>query len=111
MIRFLVQGSASEPYQAVFDNKEDKITATCSYPAGTEGPTGQVCKHRLRILQGGTDRIVSANIEEVKIVQGWIAGTDIEIAVQKLTQGEDELEQARKKVAAAKKALAKVMSK
>lgn len=111
MIKFLVQGSASEPYQTVFDKKDDKITATCSCPAGVEGPVGQVCKHRVRILHGDTDGIVSTNIAEVKIVQGWIAGTDIEIAVHKLAEGEAELERAKKKVAAAKKALARVMSK
>ncbi len=111
MIKFLVQGSASEPYQTVFDKKDDKITATCSCPAGVKGPMGMFCKHRFRILQGDTDGIVSTNGEEVKIVQGWLAGTDIEIAVHKLAEGEAELERAKKKVAAAKKALARVMSK
>jgi hypothetical protein len=54
---------------------------------------------------------VSANVEEVKTVLGWITGSDIEIAVQQLSEGEAELERAKRKVAAAKKALAKVMSK
>ena len=111
MIKFLVKGSAAEPYQTAFDKQGDKIIATCSCPAGVEGPLGQVCKHRVRILHGDGDGIVSTNIEEVRIVQGWIAGTDVEIAVHKLAEGEAELERARKKVAAAKKALAKVMSK
>lgn len=111
MIRFLVQGSAEEPYEIVFDKEGDRVTATCSCPAGVKGPTGQSCKHRIGILRGDTDGIVSANIEDVKIVQGWIAGSDIEIEVHKLAEGEAELERAKKKVAAAKKALAKVMSK
>jgi len=72
---------------------------------------GQCCKHRTRILCGDTDGIVSANTEDVKIVQGWIAGSDIEVAVRKLAKGQSALERAKKKVAAAKKALAKVMSK
>jgi hypothetical protein len=54
---------------------------------------------------------VSANIEDVKIVQAWIVGSDIEIAVQKLGQGEADLERAMKKIAAAKRALASVMTK
>jgi hypothetical protein len=95
----------------VFDKERDRVTATCSCPAGVEGPTGQCCKHRISILRGDTHRIVSGNIDDVKIVQGWIAGSDIEIEVQKLAEGEAELEQARQKIAAAKKALAKVMSK
>ncbi len=43
-------------------------------------------------------------------MQGWIAGTDIEVAVRNLAEGEAELERARRKVAAAKKALERVMS-
>jgi hypothetical protein len=54
---------------------------------------------------------VSANIEEAKIVQGWVAGSDFEIAVQKLAQGETALVEARKKIAAAKRALAPIMNK
>jgi peroxiredoxin len=108
MINFLVQGSASEPYQTVFDKKDDKLTAKCSCPAGA---MGQYCKHRFRILGGNTDGIVSTNIQDVKIVQGWLAGSDIEMAIHNLAEGEAELERAKKKVAAAKKALARVMSK
>lgn len=110
-IKFLVQGSEAEPYETVFSKQGDRVTATCSCPAGVKGLRGMCCKHRTRILRGGTDGIVSANIGDVKIVQGWIAGSDIEIACQRLSEGEADLERARKKVAAAKKVLAKVMSK
>jgi hypothetical protein len=111
MIKFLVKGSAAEPYETVFDKKGDNLTATCSCPAGAKGPMGQYCKHRFRILRGDTDGIVSTNIQDVRIVQGWIAGSDVEIAIHNLAEGEAELERAKKKVAAAKKALASVMSK
>jgi len=111
MIKFLVQGSEEEPYQTVFDKEGDRVTATCSCPAGVKGPAGQCCKHRIGILRGDTDAIVSANIEDVKIVQAWIAGSDIEIEFRKLAESEADLERAKKKVAAAKKALAKVISK
>jgi hypothetical protein len=110
-IKFLVQGSKEEPYETVFDKEGDWVSATCSCPAGVKGPAGQCCKHRTRILRGDTGGIVSANIGDVKIVQGWIAGSDTEIVVQRLSEGEADLERARKKIAAAKKALAKVMSK
>jgi hypothetical protein len=111
MIKFLVQGSEKEFYEVLFDKEGERVTATCSCPAGIKGPRGQCCRHRTNILRGNTDGIVSANIQDIKIVQGWIAGSDIEVEVLKLAEGEAELEQAKKKVAAAKKALAKVMSK
>jgi uncharacterized Zn finger protein len=111
MVKFLVQGSDPAPYEIVFDRKGDLVTATCSCPAGVKGPAGQCCKHRIAILQGDTEGIVSANADDVKVVRGWIAGSDIEIALGQLTEGEVEREKARRKVAAAKKALAKVMGK
>jgi len=111
MFKFLVQGSAKEPYETVFEKEGDRVTATCSCPAGAKGPMGQYCKHRFRILRGDTEGIVSTNIEDVKIVHGWIAGSDIEIAIHELAEGEAELERAKRKVAAAKKTLASVMSK
>jgi hypothetical protein len=54
---------------------------------------------------------VSANIEDAKIVQGWIAGSDVESAIHNLAEGEAELERAKRKVAAAEKAVARMMSK
>jgi SWIM zinc finger len=111
MIKFLVQGSDPAPYEVVFDRKGDSVGATCSCPAGMKGPVGQCCKHRIAILCGDGDGIVSPNASDVKIVRGWIAGSDIEIALTQLTEGEVEREKARRKVAAAKKALAKVMGK
>ncbi len=110
MIRFLVQGSEPAPYTVVFDEQAGRVTATCSCRAGAQGPVGQCCKHRTAILRGETEGIVSGNAEDVRIVRGWIAGTDIELAVRSLAEGEAELDRARRKVAAAKKALEKVMS-
>lgn len=110
MISFLVQGSEPAPYEVAFDRRDGVVTATCSCPAGVKCPVGQCCKHRLGILSGQTVGIISANAEDVKIVQEWIAGSDIEVAVRKLVEGEAELDRARRKVAAAKKALEKVMS-
>ena len=69
------------------------------------------CRHRTRILRGITDGIVSGNLEDVKIVQGWIAGSDLEATVRNLAKGEAALERARKKIAGAKRELAAVMIK
>jgi hypothetical protein len=110
MVRFLVQGSAPAPYEVVVERNGECVTATCTCPAGIEGPAGQCCKHRLAILRGDTGGVVSGNAGDVRIVQGWIAGTDIEAALARLAEGEAEIDQARRKVAAAKRALGRVMS-
>jgi hypothetical protein len=54
---------------------------------------------------------VGGNLDDLKIVQAWIAGSDIEVAVLILAKGEAALERARKSIAAAKRELAAVMTK
>ena len=76
-----------------------------------KGRVGLCCRHRTRILRGNTEGIVSGNLEDVKIVQGWIAGSDIEEAALNLAKGEAALERARKNIAAAKRELGPVMTK
>jgi hypothetical protein len=110
-IAFRVQGHETEPYVTVFQKVGNGITGKCSCPAGVKGREGLCCRHRTRILRGNTEGIVSGNLEDVKVVQGWIAGSDIEVSVLNLAKGEAALERARKKIAAAKRELAIVMTK
>lgn len=106
MIKFLVQGSEPVPYEVVFDRKGDRLCATCSCKAGM---MGMFCKHRLRILAGDAEGMVSGNTEDLKTLQGWITGSEVERAVHDAVEGEEEVERAKRKVAAAKKTLAKAM--
>lgn len=106
-IKFKVQGSASEPYLVVFvKNSDTNLSAYCSCPAGANG---QYCKHRFAILDGITKGIVSDNKEQVKIVQTWLKGTDVESALNSMRKLEAELDKAKKALSVAKKELAKAM--
>ena len=106
-ISFEVQGSAAEPYRVVFVKKsETNLSAYCSCPAGENG---QYCKHRFSILAGLTKGIVSDNLEDVKIVQSWLPGTDVDEAIQKMRALEFEAAKIKKELSAAKKAVAKAM--
>jgi hypothetical protein len=53
--------------------------------------------------------IVSDNLEDIKVVQSWLSGTDVEIALIKMHELEAEAEKIKKELSAAKKAVAKVM--
>lgn len=106
-IKFLVQGSAPEPYLVVFRKSEDNLTALCNCPAGEYG---MYCKHRIRILAGSDEGIVSENIKDVEIVKNWVKGSDVEKVLDELLQSEIELGKLQKKVADLKKKLAKVLS-
>ena len=106
-VLFEVQGSAVEPYGVVFVKRsETNLSAYCSCPAGENG---QYCKHRFSILDGHAKNIVSDNHEQVKLVQSWLAGTDIESALIKMRKIETKAAQIKRELAASKKAVAKAM--
>jgi len=106
-ISFEVQGSASVPYGVVFVKRtKTNLSAYCSCPAGENG---QYCKHRFYILDGITKGIVSDNLDDVKIVQTWLVGTDIEEALIKMRKLEVEAVRIKKELSAAKKDVAKAM--
>ena len=106
-ISFEVQGSAAEPYGVVFVKRSDtNLSAYCSCPAGENG---QYCKHRFSILAGVTKGIVSDNLEDVKIIQSWLPGTDVEEAILKMRELEAEAAKIKKELSAAKKFVAKAM--
>jgi len=104
---FRVQGSAEEPYSVEFRKDETKLRAYCSCPAGE---VGQVCKHRIRILQGDSEGVVGTNQEEIKKVVLWLAGSDVEAAMHDLAEAETRFEQAKKDVSGLKKKLARVLT-
>lgn len=106
-LRFQIQGSAPSPYDVTFVNRGDgNLSAYCTCPAGENG---QYCKHRFGILNGDTKAIVSGNEHEVRLVVEWLAGSDIEVALQELSLAERELDRAKKEVSRVKKTLAQAM--
>jgi uncharacterized Zn finger protein len=107
-IEFLVQGSAPEPYIVVFKKQANNLSATCTCPAGK---IGQHCKHRIRILMGETTGITSKNSEAVQEVQNWLHGTNLQTALDEYIQAERQMEQAKIRLSASKKTLARLLSK
>ena len=104
---FLVQGSAPEPYVVSFRRRDAKnISAYCTCPAGE---SGMACKHRIRILHGLLDGIVSNNTADVSTVSGWLAGSDVETALRTIDGLEKEADRIKRALSAAKKALAQCL--
>ncbi|MFA6977843.1 MAG: hypothetical protein WC209_00865 [Ignavibacteriaceae bacterium] len=103
-IKFLVQGSANEPYVVVFRKIENNFSALCSCPACENG---MYCKHRFRIMEGSTENIISNNKSDVEIVKSWLIGSDVESAIKELKEVENELLRAKKKVSDFKKKLSR----
>jgi uncharacterized Zn finger protein len=105
-VEFLVQGSAVEPYRVLFRRDGMNLSAYCTCPAGENG---MYCKHRIRILQGLVEAVVSSNTKDVSTVAGWLAGTDVENALRNVISLEKEAERIKNALSAAKKALAKCL--
>ena len=106
-IEFLVQGSAELPYRVAFSHDGgSNLTAVCTCPAGL---VKQFCKHRVAILTGELADIVSGNAEDAYTVQQWYEGSDVERAIQQITDLEFQLDQIKKKLTQAKKMVAQAM--
>lgn len=104
---FHVQGTAAEPYIVSFRRRDtNNISAYCTCPAGENGMS---CKHRIRILHGLVEGIVSDNATDVTTVVGWLAGSDVETALATVEQLEKESERIKKALSAAKRALAQCL--
>ncbi len=106
-ITFEVQGSARDPYEVVFVRRSPtNLSAYCSCPAGENG---QYCKHRFAILDGVKKNIVSSNVDDVDIVQSWLSGTDVDLALTKMRDLEVKAAVIKKELSLAKKDLARAM--
>lgn len=106
-ILFEVQGSAPKPYRVSFIRQSNtNLSAYCTCAAGENG---QYCKHRFNIMEGQKNGIVSTNADDVKIIQSWLVGTDIEKALFKLRDIEREAERIKTELTLAKKNLAKAL--
>jgi uncharacterized Zn finger protein len=104
---FLVKGSSSEPYELTFIKDGDSLTALCTCPAGQ---FGNLCKHRVSILDGQTKSISSDNSSQVSTVTAWLAGTDVEAALLELRKAEESSETTKDDLAALKRKLSRAMN-
>ena len=97
-ITFKVQGSAPAPYVVHFSKTGNNLTAHCTCPAGARG---LYCKHRMRILEGSVEGIVSGNDNAVPQIVSWLAGSDVEGAMAEVVAAHEKFEAAKQKLATA----------
>ncbi len=105
-IKFKIQGSATDPYQVTFKKAGDNLTALCTCPAGE---IGMYCKHRFGILEGSSKDIVSKNKGDVRIVQSWLPGSDVDDAMKEVLAADRQISIANNNLSKAKKDLARAM--
>ena len=113
-IVFIVQGSGRKPYEVTFKFDGKKLIARCTCIAARNR---LACKHRLSILRGKTDGIISENKHQVStIASSWLPGTQVEAALKNVEACEKKLKtlrrpdkQAKEELACAKRALTLAM--
>ena len=105
-IKFLVQGSDVEPYTVIFRNSEEGLVSLCNCLAGKNG---MYCKHRIRILRGSIEGIISENLNDVDTVKSWFPGSRVEHAIIELELAENQLESFKKKISQLKRNVAKCL--
>ena len=102
-----VTGSSPEPYEMTFIKDGASLTALCTCPAGSFGNS---CKHRVAVLDGDAGAVVDDDKNKVAAVVGWLAGTDVEAALQEMRDATAAPDATKESLAAAKKKLAKAMN-
>ena len=104
---FLVKGSSSDTYEITFIKDGDSLTALCTCPAGT---FGNLCKHRVAILDGDARSISSDNAHLAPKVLEWLAGTDVEAALTVLRAAEQSKDRTKDEIKVLKKKVARAMN-
>lgn len=106
-ISFSVKGSDPVPYEVTFlRESESKVLVLCSCPAGENG---QYCKHRLAIIDGNSSAIVSGNLMQVPVVQGWLSGTALEHIITEYRELDAKATAIKNELSKVKKAMARIM--
>jgi hypothetical protein len=103
-LEFFVQGSSSEPYSVRIIKLGERVLATCTCKAGI---MRQLCKHRIRIMQGDSQGVISGNLQEIRNMPSFLEGTIVPAAIQEIARLEREAEETKRAVARAKESLAK----
>jgi len=102
-----VKGSSSDPYELTFIKDGDSLTALCTCPAGNFGGS---CKHRVAIFDNDAAAVVDSDEGKVAVVVEWLAGTDVEAALQEMRDASAAPHATKASLAAAKKKLARAMN-
>lgn len=106
-ITFQVKGSSADAYDVLFIKDGDSLTAICTCPAGQ---FGNLCKHRMSIIDGKADAVVSDNKDQVPKIADWLKGTDVEAGIFELRTAEMHKATPKDEIMALKRKVARAMN-
>jgi uncharacterized Zn finger protein len=106
-LTILVKGSSADPYKLIFIKDGESLTALCDCPAGS---FGNVCKHRVAILDGDAGAVLEEDAAKVATVVEWLAGSDVEKALAEMRAADGNTEVSKSDRVALKRVLARAMN-
>lgn len=92
-ITFLIQGSAPEPYEVVFEKDGQALICSCTCQAAWNN---LMCKHRMGILTKKPKGIVSDNPSDLDTVYAWVDASHVSVALHKVKIHEEKVKQLEK---------------
>ena len=94
-VEFVIEGSTGNEYLVEFFDQGDRwLGATCSCYAGAEE---RYCRHRIDLLLGKTDDLISDNPEDAELLLQAMAGTKLAEYIAELKIVEEELKTLQRK--------------
>lgn len=85
-MHFLVRGRENREYEVVFKRDGDNLTALCTC---TGAQRGLHCHHRMKLIYGNDKDVLGDNKHEVPLIESMLIGTDVEAALEELTNAEN----------------------
>lgn len=103
MLRFQVAGSSGDEYLIEARRDGSAFLMSCNCRAGA---VGQLCKHRVALLDGDVTSLRSENIDDVKALQNLIEGSPAQAWFARCSELEAAKAQIDRELKATKKKLA-----
>jgi CDGSH-type Zn-finger protein len=108
-LKFSIVGEDDEVYEVSIERDTDDLGNLQALCACGHAKDGDFCWHRFEVLEGETANMVSDNLDDVHALRDWIKGSDIEVAMQKLSKAKTELKIAHERVEQCRKLLVRRM--
>jgi len=107
VIKYSVQGSGAEPYTVEAKKLDNQLRFKCNCQAGQFNTP---CKHWKSLFNNSFDKLESdLSPENLKTIQGWLDGSDLDNIVKDLNNIADELIVLKKKESRVKTKLKNLM--
>ncbi|MBE6442289.1 MAG: hypothetical protein E7022_08200 [Desulfovibrio desulfuricans] len=102
---FTVSGDSGHDYELSIGHSEDGMYFRCSCPAGQNG---QLCKHRLRILQGDDSAMYYTDENTMLLLNNFRSLPEIKSILAKKYEIEQEQERLKKELNKLKKKMGRI---